>query len=77
MTADVKASSISADVRVSTSGLAEATTVSGDIEARMGRAMTASGRRFSPRRMSGRIDNGGRELVLTTVSGTIELKKTN
>jgi hypothetical protein len=118
LSADVQASSVSGSVRVSTTGLVRASTVSGSIMARMGRTdwndelrfstvsgsivlempenlntdvevstvsgsldsdwpMTMNGRRFSPRNMSGRIGNGGRELRLSTVSGDIELRKVN
>lgn len=118
LTADVKASSVSGSVRVSTAGLVQASTVSGSIDVAMGRAdwtdrlefstvsgditlqmpenlntdvevstvsgtlesdwpMSTTRRRFGPRNMHGRIGSGGRELRLSTVSGTIELKKSN
>jgi hypothetical protein len=118
LSADVKASSVSGSVRVSTTGLVQASTVSGSIDVAMGRTdwtdqlefstvsgdirlvmpenlntdveistvsgtlesdlpMSTTRRRFGPRNMHGRIGSGGRELRLSTVSGTIELKKSN
>jgi DUF4097 and DUF4098 domain-containing protein YvlB len=117
MTADVNVSTVNGSVRVSTTGLAKASTVNGSITVRMGRVnwdsslafetvnggitlelpndlhaevhastvngslssdwpMTVSGR-WGPRRMNGRIGNGGRELALETVNGDIELRKSN
>ena len=118
LTADVRANSVSGSVRVSTTGLVQASTVSGSIDVVMGRTdwtdalrfstvsgnitiempgnlntdvevstvsgslssdwpMSTTRRRFGPRNMQGRIGDGGRELVLSTVSGSIELTKSN
>ncbi|MEX2280888.1 MAG: DUF4097 family beta strand repeat-containing protein [Gemmatimonadota bacterium] len=115
LTGDVKAHTVNGDVRVTTSGLAEATTVNGTINASMGRAnwddvlafetvngaiilelpeqfdaevhastvngsistdypLTIRGR-FGPKRLSGTVGRGGRELMLDTVNGSIELRK--
>jgi Putative adhesin len=53
----------------------EVSTVSGTLESDW--PMSTTRRRFGPRNMHGRIGSGGRELKLSTVSGTIELKKSN
>jgi hypothetical protein len=53
----------------------EVSTVSGTLESDW--PMSTTRRRFGPRNMHGRIGSGGRELRLSTVSGTIELKKSN
>jgi hypothetical protein len=115
LTGDVRAHTVNGSVRVSTSGLAEATTVNGSIEVAMGRAdwddilefetvngaiilelpddvdtdvhastvngsiasdypLTLRGR-FGPKRMSGTIGRGGRELALGTVNGDIEIRR--
>src|SRR5688572_477512 len=115
LSGDVKAHTVNGDVRVTTSGLAEATTVNGTINASIGRAnwddvlafetvngaiilelpeqfdaevhastvngsistdypLTVRGR-FGPKRLSGTIGRGGRELMLDTVNGSIELRK--
>jgi DUF4097 and DUF4098 domain-containing protein YvlB len=113
--ADVKASSVNGSVRVTTTGLAEASTVNGSVYVEMGRvdwtdelefttvngkitltmpsqlstevrASTVNGDiesdypvlvtgKFGPRRMSGKIGNGGRTLNLSTVNGGIRLRK--
>ena len=122
---DVRATNLSArtdghtvngSVRISTSGLASATTVNGAVNVRMGQtnwsddlafstvngsitiempgqldadveASTVNGSistdwpltmrgKWGPRRMNGRIGNGGRDLELSTVNGDIELRKT-
>ncbi len=115
ITGDVRAHTVNGSVRVSTSGLAEATTVNGSIDVAMGRAdwdailefetvngaitielpdnvdtevhastvngsiasdypLTIRGR-FGPKRMSGTIGRGGRELALGTVNGDIEIRR--
>jgi hypothetical protein len=115
LTGDVKAHTVNGDVRVTTTGLAEATTVNGSINATMGRAnwddvlafetvnggiiielpeqldaevhastvngsistdypLTIRGR-FGPKRLSGTVGRGGRELMLDTVNGSIEIRK--
>ena len=75
LTADVVASSVSGDVRVSTTGLVKASTVSGSISARMGRTDWQSSLRFST--VSGDIvlempDNLNTDVEMTTVSGGLE-----
>lgn len=117
LTADVDVQTVNGNVDVETTGLAEAATVNGSIEARLGRAnwtdtrsfqtvnggitielpgdlhadvsastvngslssdwpMTISGK-WGPRKMRGKIGNGGRGLELQTVNGDIELKRIN
>lgn len=117
LTADVKAHTVNGSVNVSTTGIAEASTVNGSITVRMGRTnwtdilsfetvnggitiempdgvnadvsastvngslssdwpMTVRGR-WGPKRMNGKIGNGGRELSLETVNGDIELRRLN
>ncbi len=117
LTADADVQTVNGSVHVETTGLAEAATVNGSIEARMGRTnwtdtrsfqtvngsitlelqgdlhadvsastvngslssdwpMTISGK-WGPRRMRGKIGNGGRGLELQTVNGDIELKRLN
>lgn len=117
MTADVDASTVNGSVRVSTTGLAQASSVNGSLTVRMGRTnwndvlefktvngaitvempdnlstevqastvngslssdwpMTVRGK-WGPRRMNGRIGNGGRELALESVNGDIELRRVN
>ncbi|MFO7588628.1 MAG: DUF4097 family beta strand repeat-containing protein [Gemmatimonadota bacterium] len=112
---DVEAETVNGGVRISTSGLARASTVNGSIEAAMGRAdwtgdlefetvnggitvelpagvgarvkastvnggletdfpLTVQGR-FANRKIEGTIGEGGRNLTLETVNGTIRLKK--
>ena len=112
---DVEASTVNGEVQVSTSGRAEATTVNGSIDARMGRAdwqdgatfttvngsitlllpsevnadlhastvnggitsdfpVTVQGR-FGPRSMKGTLGRGGPDLELSTVNGSITLRK--
>lgn len=113
--ADVWAYTVNGSVHVSTTGVAEATTVNGSITAELGRAdwadavefttvnggitldlpatlsaevrantvngdvisdfpLTVTGR-FGPRRFHGTIGQGGRELNLSTVNGSIRLRK--
>lgn len=115
MTADTKGHTVNGSVRISTTGLAEASTVNGSIEVSMGRAdwtdilefetvnggiiielpatvdsevhastvngdidtdfpLTVRGR-FGPKRMTGTIGRGGRELALATVNGNIEIRR--
>ena len=52
----------------------EASMVNGSFESDW--PMTIKGR-WGPKRVTGRIGSGGRELTLSTVNGDIELKKTN
>jgi DUF4097 and DUF4098 domain-containing protein YvlB len=113
--ADVRASTVNGSVRVTTTGLAEASTVNGSVYAEMGRANWTSDLEFStvnggitlilpakldtdvrantvngdivtefplmvtgrlgPRRLNGTIGTGGRRLELSTVNGTIRLRK--
>lgn len=113
--ARARVSTVNGDVEVSTSGLAEATTVNGSVTATIGkadwtgdldfttvnggitltlpadldadiRASTVNGSvdsdfpitiqgRMSPRSLRGRIGKGGRDLELTTVNGSIRLRK--
>jgi len=115
ITADAGAYTVNGSVRVSTTGLAHASTVNGSINVRMGKsnwtdelsfttvnggitlelpepletnveASTVNGSfysdwplaikgRFGPRRVSGKIGNGGRDLELSTVNGDIEIRK--
>ncbi|UCD25527.1 MAG: DUF4097 family beta strand repeat protein [Gemmatimonadota bacterium] len=113
LSGDVDVHTVNGGIEVSTSGLAQATTVNGDIRAQMGRAdwdgslefetvngsitvelpagvgadvtaatvnggietdfpLTVSGR-FSSRRISGTIGDGGRRLWLETVNGSIRI----
>ncbi|MEX2156638.1 MAG: hypothetical protein WD773_07330 [Gemmatimonadales bacterium] len=74
MRADTKASTVNGSVRVTTTGLAEASTVNGEMESDF--PMTVSGR-FGPRRWRGTIGTGGRTLNLSTVNGEIRLKKSS
>ena len=115
LTADVAMNTVNGDVTVSTSGLAQATTVNGSIRAALGRAdwsgdldfntvngsivldlpgdlnatvtaqtvngsihtdfpLTVKGR-FSSKKLTGTIGDGGRELDLQTVNGSIELNR--
>jgi hypothetical protein len=115
LTGDVVATTVNGRVRVSTSGLAEATSVNGNVDVRIGQAnwngelkfesvngtvtvempedvnaevtastvngsissdfpLTVRGR-FGPKRLTGTIGSGGRSLVLSTVNGSIELKR--
>jgi hypothetical protein len=112
---DTQVRTVNGSIDVSTSGLAEATTVNGSIRAAMGRAdwsdemrfttvnggititlpadvstevhartvngdmesdfpLTVTGK-FGPRQLRGTIGNGGRELELETVNGSIRLRK--
>lgn len=112
---DARVRTVNGSVDLSTTGLAEATTVNGSIRAAMGRAdwtdemrfttvnggititlpadvstevraqtvngdmesdfpLTVTGK-FGPRRLRGTIGNGGRELELETVNGSIRLRK--
>ncbi|HET9387459.1 MAG TPA: DUF4097 family beta strand repeat-containing protein, partial [Gemmatimonadales bacterium] len=106
---------VNGSVRVTTTGLAEASTVNGSVYVEMGRAdwadelefTTVNGKitlimpsqlstevhastvngeiesdypvlvtgKFGPRRMNGKIGNGGRSLSLSTVNGGIRLRK--
>jgi DUF4097 and DUF4098 domain-containing protein YvlB len=116
MTADVEAASVSGSVRVETTGFANASSVSGSVYLKMGRAdwtgtlsvTTVSGditievpelnatidfttlsgdldsdwpvtlqSSGSRRHMKGTIGRGGRKLAFTTVSGDVELRKSN
>ena len=117
ITADASAHTVNGSVRVSTTGLAYASTVNGSINVRMGKsnwtdelsfttvngaitlelpdpletnveASTVNGSfysdwplavkgRFGPKRVSGKIGNGGRDLELSTVNGDIEIRKSN
>ena len=117
ITADAAGHTVNGSVRVSTTGLAHASTVNGSINVRMGRAnwtdelsfttvnggitlelpdpletnveaSTVNGSfssdwplavkgRFGPKRVSGKIGNGGRDLELATVNGDIEIRKSN
>ncbi|MGQ0815721.1 MAG: DUF4097 family beta strand repeat-containing protein [Gemmatimonadota bacterium] len=52
----------------------EASTVNGSFSSDW--PMTVRGR-FGPKRVTGKIGNGGRELTLSTVNGDIELGKAN
>lgn len=75
LTADVSASSVSGDVRVSTRGTAEAQSVSGDVEVVMGRLPGNGNLEF--RSVSGSLDisipsNAGAEIRAETLSGDIE-----
>lgn len=75
LTADVKASSVSGHVRVSTTGLVRASTVSGSITARMGRADWENTLSFST--VSGGIllempENLNTDVRVTTVSGSLD-----
>ncbi len=115
LTGDVKGHTVNGAVRITTTGLAEATTVNGSINVSMGRAdwneplafetvngaiivelpeqidaevhastvngsistdypLTVRGR-FGPKRLTGTIGRGGRELMLDTVNGDIEIRK--
>ena len=74
LTADVVATSVSGNVRVSTSGLAKATTVSGSINARMGRTDWSGTLAFTT--VSGDIvlempDGLNTDVEVTTVSGAL------
>jgi DUF4097 and DUF4098 domain-containing protein YvlB len=112
---DVKAHTVNGSVDVTTSGLAQATTVNGSITVSMGRAdwegsmdfttvngsvtlefpgeldcevsvstvnghiasdypLTVHGR-FSPRHLKGTIGDGGRELVVKTVNGSVQIRR--
>ncbi len=113
--ADAEAHTVNGSVRLTTTGLAMASTVNGSVNVTMGRADWPNGASFktvnggitltlpgifdaelraevlngsitsefpvavtgqmSPRRLRGRIGNGGRELVLATVNGSIKLLK--
>ncbi len=113
--ADVKAYTVNGGVDVTTSGLAEASTVNGSITVSMGRAdwrgsldfttvngsvtiempgelhcdlsvSTVNGHiqsdypisisgRFSPRHMKGQIGDGGRDLVVKTVNGSVQIRR--
>ena len=115
LTADVQASSVSGDVEVETSGIVHASSVSGSVRAKMGRANwdgslsmssvsgditieipgelntevkfnTVSGdfdsdwpvtvRSSGSRRgVNGTIGSGGRRLVISTVSGDVDLRR--
>ncbi len=113
--ADVEARTVNGSVDISSSGLAEASTVNGSITASMGRAdwegklsfttvngsvtlefpadlscevdvstvngsvssdfpITVTGR-FSPRELRGTIGNGGRELKIQTVNGSVFIRR--
>ncbi|HUP88872.1 MAG TPA: DUF4097 family beta strand repeat-containing protein [Longimicrobiales bacterium] len=117
MTAFTLGTTVNGSVRISTTGLAEASTVNGGINVRMGQSnwanelefttvngdivlelpdplntevtastvngsmstdwpLTISGK-WGPRRMHGRIGSGGRDLAMTTVNGSIEIRKGN
>ena len=116
LTGDVRAHTVNGDVRVTTAGTAEASTVNGSIDVAMGRAnwdvlefetvngsitvelpssvdsevhastvnggidtdfpLTVRGK-WGPKRMTGTIGRGGRELSLSTVNGSIEIRKGN
>ncbi|HUP89973.1 MAG TPA: DUF4097 family beta strand repeat-containing protein [Longimicrobiales bacterium] len=116
LTARVVGHTVNGGVRISTTGLAEASTVNGGVNVRMGQtnwtddlafstvngsitlempgqldtdvqASTVNGSistdwpltvrgKWGPRRMNGRIGNGGRDLELSTVNGDIEIRKT-
>lgn len=117
LAADAFGHTVNGAVRLQTTGLAEAQTVNGAIDVRMGRAdwseelsfttvngsitivfpdglnadvtastvngslstdwpLTVTGK-WGPKRMHGKIGNGGRELKLSTVNGDIELHRTN
>ena len=75
LTADVKASSVSGDVRVSTTGIVRASTVSGSIKVRMGRTdwdetlgfSTVSGNILLE--MPGELNT---DIRMTTVSGSLD-----
>ncbi len=69
---DVSASTVNGSVRVTTTGLAEASTVNGEIDSDY--PLTVIGR-FGPRRVRGTIGTGGRSLSLSTVNGEIRLRK--
>jgi hypothetical protein len=112
---DVEAYTVNGNVETSTSGIVNAQTVNGSIDARMGRAdwreelnletvngsislelagdlnadvvastvtggietdfpLTVTGR-FGPKRLAGTIGSGGRELHLSTVNGSIEIRR--
>jgi hypothetical protein len=112
---DVKAHTVNGDVDVSSTGLAEATTVNGSITVSMDQAnwdgtldfttvngsvtlempgelncdvsvstvngqissdfpLTVKGR-FSPRQLKGTIGDGGRSLVIKTVNGSIQIRR--
>ncbi len=112
---DVEAHTVNGDVDITTTGLAEATTVNGSITASMGRAdwrgtldfttvngsvtlempeelhcevsvstvnghiasdypLTVRGR-FSPRHLKGLIGDGGRDLVVKTVNGSVQIRR--
>jgi hypothetical protein len=115
LASDVDANTVNGQIRVSTSGYAEAQTVNGSITASLGRATWNDGLRFAtvnggitidlpanvstdvrastvnggivtdfpltvigrlgPRRLNGTIGSGGRRLELSTVNGTIRLRK--
>jgi hypothetical protein len=112
---DVKAHTVNGGVDITTSGLAEATSVNGSITVSMGRAdwqgsidfttvngsvtlefsgdldcnlsvSTVNGQissdypltvhgRFSPRQVRGTIGDGGRELVVKTVNGSVQIRR--
>lgn len=112
---DVETYTVNGGIHVSTSGSAEAETVNGSIEAKLGRvgdamrfhtvnggitldlpanlsaevrANTVNGDiitdfpllvtgRLGPRRLHGTIGNGGKELELSTVNGSIKLRKSS
>jgi hypothetical protein len=115
LTGDVKGHTVNGAVRITTTGLAEATTVNGGINVSMGRAdwegelafetvngaiilelpedvntevhastvngdivtdypLTVRGR-FGPKRLTGTIGRGGRELMLDTVNGSVEIRR--
>ena len=75
LTADVKASSVSGNVRVSTTGLVRASTVSGSITVRMGRTDWENTLSFST--VSGSIllempENLNTDVRVSTVSGSLD-----
>jgi len=115
MTARTLGTTVNGDVRITTSGLAEASTVNGGIDVIMGQAtwtdelefstvngsielefpgalnadveastvngsistdwpLTVTGK-WGPKRVHGRIGSGGRDLTLSTVNGSISLRK--
>ena len=92
--ADAEGYTVNGDVRVTASGIVEATTVNGSIVATMGRSdwtnelefntvngsidsdfpITISGK-VTPQNLRGRVGQGGRDLSIETVNGSIRLRK--
>lgn len=64
--------SITVELPASTSARVEASTVNGGIETDF--PLTVTGR-FGPRRVSGTIGSGGRDLTLETVNGAIHIRR--